>query len=246
MSEPLIRFFKVFEDIPTISYADPSAMGSMPTEAFRYCEAMRTASAAGWYVFPPKELTLSLGDGAIYIFEDGEWSLLKADPLDPRYEEEWRMKAPPHLADAMPAFVTAFPFHGIVQVFSGYFVETAPGWSISVRPPANLPRRPYHLHEGIIETDEFRPCPLFVNLSLTAPGREVLMERSMPLFQVQLIHREAHVHLDRKTELVEDVNDPNSGFDWNALKDTVHLAGHANEDRRARYAISRRKRAKEQ
>ncbi len=246
MAEPIIRFYKLYDSLPPIAYADPSAMGSMPTDAFRYCEAMRVASSFGWYVFPPRDLTLSMSEGAVYLYEGGEWVLLKADLLDPSFAEEWRTKAPDDLAEEMPAFVTAFPFMGIVQIFSGYFVETAPGWSIAVRGPVNFPRRPYQVFEGIIETDRFRPCPLFVNIQLLEPGREVPIPASLPLFQVQPVSRAAYADAKQLREEVVEVSAKGTAFDWSALKDTLHLSSHAGQDRRARYAIASRKRKKEE
>ena len=44
--------------------ADRAAAGTMPTRAFRYCEAMTSASAFGWYVFPPITFSLMWDGGS--------------------------------------------------------------------------------------------------------------------------------------------------------------------------------------
>ena len=50
---PLVTFYRFIPDIRMPQRADNSAAGSIPTRAFRYCEAIRLACAFGWYVFPP-------------------------------------------------------------------------------------------------------------------------------------------------------------------------------------------------
>src|SRR5205807_7363885 len=60
---PFVKFYRFLPGARAPQRADRSAAGSMPTRAFRYCEAMRTASALGWYVFPPMSFKL-MWDGA--------------------------------------------------------------------------------------------------------------------------------------------------------------------------------------
>ena len=61
--QPLVKFYRFIPTARAPERADKSAAGSMPTRAFRYCEAMRTASAFGWYIFPPMSFKL-MWDGA--------------------------------------------------------------------------------------------------------------------------------------------------------------------------------------
>jgi hypothetical protein len=50
-----------------------------------------------------------------------------------------------------------------VQIWSGLIARTAPGWSLLIRPPANLPRLPgLDAYEGLVETDRWFG-PLFTN-----------------------------------------------------------------------------------
>ena len=72
---PLVKFYRFPSGCRRAPQrADRSAAGSMPTRAFRYCEAMRTASALGWYVFPPMSFKL-MWDGAndvVWNYEDND------------------------------------------------------------------------------------------------------------------------------------------------------------------------------
>ena len=54
-----------------------------------------------------------------------------------------------------------------MQMWTGIVARTAPGWSLLVRAPANVPRRGgYEPFEGIIETDRWFG-PLITNIRLT-------------------------------------------------------------------------------
>ncbi|WP_422041104.1 DUF6065 family protein [Roseibium sp.] len=238
MSEPLITFYKIFEKVPAIIPADPSAYGSMPTDAFRYCEAMRTASSFGWYVYPPRTLTLTVSEDIVYAYLDGEWVLVKSEYLNDGFKKEWENLAPGTLKRHFPAFLRPVPLPGTLQIFTGHFVETAPGWSVLVRAPANVPRGPFQVYEGIVETDEFKPCPIFVNLRITETGREIRLPFNVPLAQIQLLPRQLYKQDQKRVAYIEQAESVAAMFPWDRFTDTVHSEPHP----RGRYAVARRKR----
>ena len=70
--------------------------------------------------------------------------------------------------------------------------RTQPGWSLLVRPPANLPRHPgYDVLEGIIETDWWFG-PLISNVRLCLTDQPILFHVRRPLFQVQPVPKFAY------------------------------------------------------
>ena len=66
-SSPDVTFFRFVPECRLPMRADRAAAGTMPTRAFRHCEAMTSASAFGWYVFPPITFSL-MWDGGSDIF----------------------------------------------------------------------------------------------------------------------------------------------------------------------------------
>ena len=64
---PIVTFFRFVPECRLPMRADRAAAGTMPTRAFRHCEAMTSASAFGWYVFPPITFSL-MWDGGSEIF----------------------------------------------------------------------------------------------------------------------------------------------------------------------------------
>lgn len=190
---PLVRFHRLIEGARPPERADRSAGGLLPTRAFRYCEAVTTASAFGWYVFPPISFSLHW-DG-----EDLAWSYDGADdwyPLRtaqfPDFSARFDQAAPERLRGYAPPFIAALPEPGVVQVWSGLLARTRPGWSLLVRPPVNIPRKGrYDLFEGIVETDRWFG-PLFTNVRLTRTDEPVTFDADFPLFQVQPLHRSVY------------------------------------------------------
>ena len=52
----LVRFHRLIPGARPPQRADRSAAGTLPTRAFRYCEAATSASGFGWWLFPPMDL----------------------------------------------------------------------------------------------------------------------------------------------------------------------------------------------
>ena len=180
--------------------ADKAALGTLPTAAFQYCEPVRTASAFGWYIFPPLDLRLMWDGIDIFHAVDGEWCQLSSMTLNEEFVEYWDEHAPDDLKGHSPPFLTPVFVPGILQIWSGLLVSTAEDWSVIIGPPSNLPQsRNFSCFEGVVETDLFKPCPLFVNIRLLTSGREILIPRTKPLFQVRPVRRECYSELPYAT-----------------------------------------------
>jgi hypothetical protein len=107
-----------------------------------------------------------------------------------------------------PPFLTALPGPGIVQVWTGLFVESAEDWSVLVRPPANLPRNlAFDLYEGIVESDRWFG-PLFTNLRLIKTDVPIEFSTETPLLQVQPLHRSTYAdEVSNRFGLVEGMSE---------------------------------------
>src|SRR5437763_15508393 len=57
--EPIIcQFYRLIPGAPEPRRADRSAEGTLPVNAYRYCEAIASASSFGWYLYPPLSFSL--------------------------------------------------------------------------------------------------------------------------------------------------------------------------------------------
>ena len=183
----MLSFFSIHPDIRSPMKADTGALGRLPISAFQYCEAVRTASALGWYVFPPAEFSLLFDGKEVFIADEGEWRSLRSEPLPPELETQWEEKYEPDFG-ACPSMLTDFTDTGIVQIFTGLFVSSAENTWCQIRPLVNIHvKSSYWCYEGIVETDAFSPLPLFVNIQLTRTGSEIYFPKEFPLFQVSCI-----------------------------------------------------------
>ena len=61
-NDPIVHFHKLTESGRAPMRADRSAAGTLPIRAVRYCEAVTSATAFGWWLFPPIGLEI-LWDG---------------------------------------------------------------------------------------------------------------------------------------------------------------------------------------
>jgi hypothetical protein len=173
--------------------ADASVLGTLPSRGFQYCEALRAASSFGWYVFPPIDFTLQWdGSQILWTYRRAKaWYPLTSAQF-PGFQALFDRQAPKRLRGFAPPFLTAVPEPGIVQVWTGLFIESAEDWSILVRPPANLPRNlAFDLYEGIVESDRWFG-PLFTNLRLIKTDVPIQFSTETPLVQVQPLHRSTY------------------------------------------------------
>ena len=221
-NEPLIKFYKLIDGARAPQRADRSAGGVIPTRAFRYCEAITTASSLGWYVFSPISFSLCWDGTDIfwtYDAADGWFDLTTAQY--PHFSTQFNSRAPTSLKDLSPPFLAALPEPGVVQVWSGLFARTRRDWSVLVRSPIHVPRRGgYDMYEGVVEADTWFG-PLFTNIRLTRTDIPITISTEIPLFQVQPLPRPAYS--DRTLNDFQVLN----GFlemteaDWAAYHTTV-------------------------
>jgi len=134
---------------------------------------------------------------------------------------------------------------GGIQLWSGLAARTAPGWSLLVRPPANLARsQSYECWEGLIETDRWFG-PLFTNIRLTRTNMPIEFDANFPFLQVQPIHRSSYGAALDNVEIVTDLNEL-APKDWNAFRATVVKPIMENPERQpGHYATQVRKRRKQ-
>ena len=214
----------------------------MPLRAFQYCEPLKSASAFGWYVFPPMDFSLKWDGVNITWRPDGATRWKPAGEIVlPGYADDLARLAPPDCASIAP-----FPFlmsrrePGLIQIWTGLLARTRPGYSLLVRSPANLPRDPgYDVFEGIVETDWWFG-PVFSTIRLCFTGTEIHFPAHRPLFQVQPVRTTLH-----STNALDDF-DVWEGFEslspseWQKYRETVA----PDEVRIGHYAATVRKRSR--
>ena len=238
----IIKFTKAYGEAHDPVPADASALGSIPTDAFRYCEAMRQASAYGWYIFPPKDLHLTFDGREALYYEEGQWYPIKREGLEETFQSAWGEAAPEDLRDGAPPYLSTAHYPGLLQIWSGLFASTSPGWSLNVRAPANLGLpSAYSCYEGIVESDDFKPAPLFINVKLLATGREIFIPKDLPLFQVQPLRRECY-GLRPDSAVIETLDEVKGdpAF-WQGLRNTLQRVDKLDRRPGAYAAVCRRR-----
>jgi hypothetical protein len=245
VSSPLITFFRFVPGCRPPQRADRAAAGTIPTRGFRHCDALTAASAFGWYLFPPIGFSL-IWDGSEVIWTykgaDG-WYPLKAAQF-PDFAKRFDQVAPPDVEGFSPQFLASLIEPGIVQIWSGLVVRTAPGWSLLIRSPANLVRNPgYECYEGIVETDRWFG-PLFTNIRLTRTHAPIEFDADFPFLQVQPVHQSLYGSALDTFEVVDDLARL-APADWEAYRKTVVQPNVDPHRQRGQYAAANRRRRKQ-
>lgn len=192
--EPVVcQFYRLIPDAPDPRRADRSADGTLPVIAYRYCEAIASASAFGWYLYPPLNFSL-VWDGVeiAWTYEGAaDWYPLRGAQY-PNFLNFFNEIAPGPVRDLAPTFLAQGKLPGVVQIWSGYLARTAPRWALLSRGAANVARtQGFESYEGIVETDTWFG-PLFTNIRLMRINSPVEFHVTRPLFQVQPVLRQCY------------------------------------------------------
>lgn len=236
-----VRFYRVIADAPAPVRADRAAEGTLPTRAARYCDAVTTAAAYGWWIYPPLEVSLYWDGTQVFWTWPGHDGWLELDSAQyPDLRTSFNAVAPPALRGATLPFLSALPEAGMVQMWTGLYARTAPGWSLLVRAPSNMPGGGgYVPYEGIVEYDQWFG-PVFSNIRLTRTDAPIRIRADRPLLQAQPLPRIAYA--DATLDAMQLVPDPASftEADWRD-----YAASTVPESRTiGQYAIAARRRRK--
>jgi hypothetical protein len=243
---PIIRFHRLIEQARLPQRADRSAAGTLPTRAYRYCEAVTSAAGYGWWVFPPTDLQFLWDGHDIFWQRTGapDWLPLTPAAQFPDFSALFDATAPETLAGCSPPFLTALPEPGTLQIWTGLIARTAPDWSMLIRAPANLPSPGgYALYEGIVEADRWFG-PLFTNLRFTRSHTPVRLREDFPFAQIQPLPRIAY----SEATLRATASTPNmaefTASDWADYQTTIAAPNEDPDRDFGAYAVAARRRAR--
>lgn len=219
--EPMVRFIQLVPGLQPVR-ADRSVGGTLPVRALRYCEPVAQASAFGWHVFLPLRFQL-LWDGTAIFWRcaaQPEFAPLRSVHY-PGMAETFDAAVADDIKGFAPAFLTASAQVGSVQIWPGLIARTKPGWSLLVRPVANLARPSgYELFEGIIETDTW--CAgLFTNVRLTRTGVPIDFDDDIPFMQLQPLRQGHYEERLAGAFTCGSGVEAMTGADWQAYRQTV-------------------------
>lgn len=221
-----IEFVRAAPGVHAPMQADKSALGLLPVSAFQYCEAVRVASGLGWYLFPPKDISLLFDGRETFIADEGQWRTFTNESLGPEFETYWNENTPSWLASHAPPYIRRFSNPGIVQIWTGYFASTREKTALHIRPIVNANDvSSFYCFEAIVEADVFHPMPLFVNIKIQKTGVEVLIQKDIPLFQVIALPKAMLQDQDARVLSISDIDQGACLFDWEGMNQTLRIKG---------------------
>lgn len=244
MPAPLVQFYRLIEQARLPQRADRSGDGTLPTRAYRYCEAVTSATGFGWWIFPPMDLQLIWdGQDVFWHFAGAaDWMPLTSSVQFPDFSQAFDAAAPAALQGCAPPFLTPLPEPGCVQLWTGIMARTAQDWSLLSRAPVNVNTGGgYSVYEGIVESDLWFG-PVFTNLRLTRTHKPVQIHSDRPLLQVQPLPR--MTYSDATLAAMSVVPSMASMDDdaWAAYHDSIVAPSDDPDRGSGRYAVAVRKR----
>lgn len=239
-----MHLYQAISDTFTPTVADKSALGTLPTRGYRYCEPLRQASGWGWYCYPPADLAFEWDGGselAWWLNGAACGALAPGHARQyPHFPDTWNATAPAALHDqSYPMLIRGTHEYAMLQIWTGWLVRTAPEWSSLIRPLVNVaPPVGFFVYEGIIETDTWFG-PLFANIILTKTDTRIEVPKHRPLFQLQALPRTAYARRDAAIIKLGEW----TAREWADYHATVVKPNHDPQRQRGAYAIHSRQRS---
>jgi hypothetical protein len=245
-SSPIVHFYRLIDEARLPQRADRSAAGTLPTRAYRYCEAVTSASGFGWWIFPPTDLQFMWDGYDIFWQCTGwqDWQPLMPTAQFPDFSSRFDQAAPTSLNGCSPPFLSALPEPGTLQIWTGLMARTAPEWSLLIRAPANLPLPGgYTMYEGIVESDHWFG-PLFTNIRFTRTDAPIRLRPDFPFAQVQPLPRVAYADATLGATATTAEIENLEASDWDAYKATIADPNKDPDRSFGDYAVRTRKRSR--
>jgi hypothetical protein len=241
--DPIVQFYRLIEQARLPQRADRSAAGTLPSRAYRYCDAVTSATAFGWWAFPPTDLTLLWDGSDIFWCHEGnsDWLPLAPSAQFPGFEQAFDAVAPPAMRGCSPPFLTALPEPGLLQIWTGLMAWTSPGWHLLIRAPANLPASGgFSLFEGIVATDRWFG-PLFANMRLIRTYVPVRLRPDYPLLQLQPVQQSAYSdRILSSSAIIGNIHELQD-TDWKNYHSTIVVPNEDPDRAFGAYAVAARK-----
>jgi hypothetical protein len=179
---PTLNVWRLHPRGVRITPADPTLAGRAPLSARRYCGPYIHANGAGFYLFSPIDLDLSLDPHRPFPWEwtihgegytDEDVDIVSAMPLrHPGYRPEFIRRRPKLFlsGDDNEPINTA-------QLWTGCIFQMPPGWSLLVRSPINRNlEAPFRVQEAVLEAD-WNLYDIWLNLEFIRFGVEAQIRR---------------------------------------------------------------------
>ena len=186
--------------------ASVSLSGEISSRAHQFCTPFLVANSMGYLIYPPIDFNILFDGVTTYVQLEGmdEWIILDKIFL-PDFIDIWKKNIPEELKTSAPVFLEAFPERAVLQLWTGYFVDTLPGYNLWIRSPINRNHSAsYKVIEGVVENDWWAG-PLFTNIEILKTDIPISFKKDQPFLQVIMLPRK---DLERSNSLsVTDIED---------------------------------------
>jgi len=194
-TEPFnVKVWTLHTHASRIEKAEKTLAGTANAGGVKWCGPFTYANAAGWWLYPPIDIDILWRGGKEFEHRlllpwDNEEELLISSLLRPEDQADISK----FCLGGRTKFTWGAVEEGVVQMWTGCIFETPPGWGLHIRSPINCPTQPYHIMEGILETDWLQ-YDIWTNLVFDRADEWVHLRRDQwpPLAHIVPIKRESY------------------------------------------------------
>jgi len=204
-----------------IQKAEKTLCGTAHKEGVKWCHPFSTVNALGWWLYPPSDFDVVwTGEkfGVRFLDEyynsDEDAHLVRrlVRPEDGVNPDKW---CPFGTGRTKMSLGSVEP--NVLQLWTGLIFKTPPGWCLHIKSPINYQSQPFHVMDGVLETD-WMQYDIWMNLVFDRINEPVSFRRdqSNPIAQLIPMQRETYSS-DWKLEVSEanrETQESNEVFEY--------------------------------
>jgi hypothetical protein len=212
-----LKVWRLHPQACRVIQAEKTLNNSAHKEGVKWCHPFSTVNRLGWWIFPPVDLDFSYNGTEFKYqlledFNDADVELVHSNvkPEDEVSPEMWCPKG------GRTKFSWGAVEPNVLQMWTGLILQTPPGWSLQIRSPINCNPQPFHVMEGILETD-WMQYDIWLNIVVDRNNELIQFRKNgwPPIAQIVPVFREAYQDWNLQTQdLNRNTPEANQVFDY--------------------------------
>ena len=203
-----LNVWKCHPKAARIEKASKHLNGTANEAGVKMCRPYGSANQTGWWLWPPVDMDVVWRGDKFERNEIEPYTAVDRQLVEKLIKDSDQTNIDTWCPEATgrTKFTWGEVEPELVQIWSGLIFETPPGWCLLIRSPINCGVQPYHIMEGILETD-WMQYDIWFNVVFDKKDEVVKFRKDQwpPLAQIIPIRRET-VDADWEIETNEYIN----------------------------------------
>lgn len=192
-----LRAYRLHPQACRIQRAEKTLCGTAHKEGVRWCHPFSTVNSLGWWLYPPSDFDVVWTGQKFEVRYLDSYHSSDADAHVVRKLVRDGDNVTPDMWCPFGTGRSKFSYSlvepNVFQLWTGLFFRTPPGWCLHIKSPVNFAPGPFHIMDGVLETD-WMQYDIWMNVVFDRANEPVAFRRDQvhPIAQLVPVRRESY------------------------------------------------------